>query len=669
MVATLSDPDGGVILSRWTWATSDALTAGQTCAADATNFVDVTPDVSSGAYTPKEADNDKCLRAAATYTDDITDPDPNTAFDDLAAVDGTQVVKVSEFPVQLSEPDNAAPKFQDQDLTTDGDQSDETTRSVPENMADENVGGPIAATDDDGDAMMFTVSDNDNFKTDNNGQIKTKVKLDYETQDTYVVALTATDPSGASDSIMVTITVIDGPDDAVIVAGPAVNDPPAFDSASATRSVGENMPADTAVGDPVPAMDDATDTVTYSISGSDYFAVDSNGQITTTMMLDYEAMTSHSVTVTATDSEDQTDTIDVTINVINAHTGCDTVGGMGLVNDCEALLDSKDTLGGALNWTDHTHTPITEWDGVKIDVDSMRVTEINLRDQGLDGTIPAALGRVEMLTKLNLRSNADLSGEIPAELGDLMYLTVLNLHSNSHTGEIPDLSGTSLEQLYLTGNDLTGSVPASLNMLTGLTQLWLTGNDLSGAMPDLSGTSLDKLKVNGNAVSGLDDAMLPMSLRWLVAGETDTGGTMPDLRGLTNLTTLWLNKSGLTGQIAVANIPANVRVLNLRDNALDGTIPDLSGLGDLLYLYLNSNELSGDIPGTLGDLGSITRIWLHQNDLTGISAALANAADTLTHLYLAGNSFAEGTCLAGGLMDVENNDFEDAGLAACANGN
>ena len=184
-------------------------------------------------------------------------------------------------------------------------------------------------------------------------------------------------------------------------------------------------------------------------------------------------------------------------------------------------------------------------------------------------------------------------------------------------------------------------------------------------MPDLSGTSLDKLKVNGNAVSGLDDAMLPMSLRWLVAGETDTGGTMPDLSGLTNMTTLWLNKSGLTGQIAASNIPSSVRVLNLRDNSLSGTIPDLSGLSSLRYLYLNSNSLSGDIPGTLGDIPGIERIWLHMNGLTGISGGLDNASDTLTHLYLAGNNFAEGTCLAGDLADVMNNDFADANLAAC----
>ena len=42
--------------------------------------------------------------------------------------------------------------------------------------------------------------------------------------------------------------------------------------------------------------------LTYT-DDSMYFAVDDMGNITTTMMLDHEAMASHTVTVTATDAE------------------------------------------------------------------------------------------------------------------------------------------------------------------------------------------------------------------------------------------------------------------------------------------------------------------------------------------------------------------------------
>ena len=77
------------------------------------------------------------------------------------------------------------------------------------------------------------------------------------------------------------------------------------------------------------------------------------GNITTTMMLDHEAMASHMVTITATDSEGATDTIDVTVMVGDAHPDC-TVVNMGLTNDCEALLDAKGDLGGSLNWDTDT---------------------------------------------------------------------------------------------------------------------------------------------------------------------------------------------------------------------------------------------------------------------------------------------------------------------------
>ena len=603
-----------------------------------------------------------CLVAEATYTDSIG-PGDEMAFG------------ISKRAVQDAKPDNTAPEFPDQDLDTSGDQSDTAMRSVDENTdAGKPIGEVVDAGDDNGDMLLYTLGGADmaSFDIDReSGQLEAKAKLDFETEDEYTVTVTATDPSGATDTITVTIMVNDKNEGATITAGVVENTPPAFDAGTATRNVDENMYAGAAVGDPVRA-DDPGDTVTYTISVSMYFEIDGDGQITTTMMLDHEAMSTHTVTVTATDSAGDSASIDVTINVINAHTGCDTAGNHGLVNDCEALLASKDALGGSLNWTDHSHTPMSDWDGLTIS--DGRVTAINLRDQNLDGTVPAALGRVSMLTSLNLKGN-DLMGGIPASLNYLSNLTVLNLHSNNLSGEIPDLGMTSLQELYLNNNydedvtdsGLSGEAPAWLNDMADMRELWLWGNMLTGALPDLSDmTSLERLKLNGNAVSGVDAAMLPGGLRWLIIGETDMDSTAPDLSSLMSLTTLWMNENGLTGAVPVANIPASVTSLNLKGNMLSGTIPDMSSLVNLRYLRLHRNELSGDIPGTLGDLGSIERIWAYDNDLMGIAAGFANADDTLTHLELRGNSFTADTCLPGDLAMVANNDFEMAGLAACA---
>ena len=64
--------------------------------------------------------------------------------------------------------------------------------------------------------MLYTLGgpDGDMFSIDRKtGQIKTKAALDYEAlpEDAkyHMVTVTATDPSGATDSIMVTINVTD----------------------------------------------------------------------------------------------------------------------------------------------------------------------------------------------------------------------------------------------------------------------------------------------------------------------------------------------------------------------------------------------------------------------------------------------------------------------------
>ena len=165
------------------------------------------------------------------------------------------------------------------------------------------------------------------------------------------------------------------------------------------------------------------DTLTYSLSGSDYFEIDDMGQISTTMMLDHEAMASHMVTITATDSDEgATDTHRRDDHGRGRAPGLPGgMDNMGLTNDCEALLDAKGDLGGDLNWD--TDTAMADWEGVTMS--DGRVSGIWLKDEGLDGSVSAALGRLDMLT-------------------------VLNLHSNSLSGTIPDLSGaTMLEELYL----------------------------------------------------------------------------------------------------------------------------------------------------------------------------------------------------------------------------
>ena len=88
-----------------------------------------------------------------------------------------------------------------------------TTRSVDENSASgANVGARVTARDPDGDSLTYTLAGTDasSFNVAARGQIQVRdgTNLDYEGEkNTYVVEVTATDPSGASDMITVTVNV------------------------------------------------------------------------------------------------------------------------------------------------------------------------------------------------------------------------------------------------------------------------------------------------------------------------------------------------------------------------------------------------------------------------------------------------------------------------------
>ena len=95
---------------------------------------------------------------------------------------------------------------------------------------------------------------------------------------------------------------------------------PEFSADTATRSIAENSAADTAVGAVVTATDTESDTLTYSLSGTDAssFSIDSaTGQIKvgSGTSLDYESSTtSYTVTVGVSDLKDSSDTADTVVD-------------------------------------------------------------------------------------------------------------------------------------------------------------------------------------------------------------------------------------------------------------------------------------------------------------------------------------------------------------------
>ena len=226
--------------------------------------------------------------------------------------------------------------------------------------------------------------------------------------------------------------------------------------------------------------------------------------------------------------------------------------------DRSTLVFLYDATDGA-NWTNTgnwlSDSPVGQWHGVIAGEDG-RVTGLNLKENGLSGSIPPQLADLSNLELLRLDDN-QLTGRIPPQLGRLSNLERLLLDNNGLEGHIPaELAQLSnLEWLYLHNNELTGNIPPGLAQLSGLTRLLLAGNSLTGPVPAWlrNLTNLQELTLSRNQL---------------------TGEIPPELGNLTGLEVLWLDRNELTGQIPteLANL-TNLRVLSLWKNNLSGPVP------------------------------------------------------------------------------------------------
>ena len=175
--------------------------------------------------------------------------------------------------------------------------------------------------------------------------------------------------------------------------------------------------------------------------------------------------------------------------------------------DRQVLVELFGALNGE-NWTNNTNwlteRPIREWYGVTNDA-SGRVVGLVLGRNELTGELPAELGSLSSLQRLELASNK-LKGEIPPELGNLGNLEILLLGSNQLTGEIPmDLGDLSnLKTLVIKINQLTGEIPKEIGNLSNLEILALWANRLTGEIPTDLGrlSNLRRLELNYNYLTG-----------------------------------------------------------------------------------------------------------------------------------------------------------------------
>ena len=283
ITATLQDDDAPVSIQAWQWhISSDQNTWTPISGAD------------SSSYTSGSDDIGKYLRVTVTYTDSFGDNKTVQAVTDA----------VLTAPVTNQHPEFAS------DAAIMHDVAENTPAGV-------NIGGPYTATHADSKGtVVYSLGGTDasSFDLDTStGQLKTKSVFDYETDAklSYMVTVSVTD---GLDDHSLSDTVVDGTI-TVTISVTDVNEPPQFDAATASITIPEDTPVGQNVGDAMVATDeDTSDTVTYSVSGTDadLFQVDSGGQLQVKEALDFEDKSTLTVIINATDSRDDSGTVEQT---------------------------------------------------------------------------------------------------------------------------------------------------------------------------------------------------------------------------------------------------------------------------------------------------------------------------------------------------------------------
>ena len=274
--ASTTIPAGDV---EWQWSRSSSRTG---------TYGDIAGDAAKMAsYTPDSSDANMYLRVTGTYED--------------GEGEGKTVMATSAYPVRAFRSGNSDPAFpNDFDAEMEGVQAAPMAEADDGAMDGDEVGDAVTANDANNDRLTYSL-EADSIGTEGHadvfrinrmtGQVMVGLKQkvnpasDTATQvptvgkgDRFTVTIKATDPSGSSVMVVMTITV-DETDEA-----------PVFTMDKLSHMHEEKTAATTAVYD-FEAYDPEGETVTFSLSGSDSgkLSIDStSGELTFDASPDYE---------------------------------------------------------------------------------------------------------------------------------------------------------------------------------------------------------------------------------------------------------------------------------------------------------------------------------------------------------------------------------------------
>ncbi|XP_054815610.1 probable leucine-rich repeat receptor-like serine/threonine-protein kinase At3g14840 isoform X2 [Prosopis cineraria] len=298
--------------------------------------------------------------------------------------------------------------------------------------------------------------------------------------------------------------------------------------------------------------------------------------------------------------------------------------------------------------------------------------EIDLSRNYLNGTIPKEWGSLNHLVNVSLIGNR-LTGPIPAEIGNLISLRSMVLEFNQLSGHLPPELGnvSQIRRLFLTSNNFSGEIPATFARLTRLIDFRIGGNQFSGKIPSFIGswTSLVKLVIQGSGLSG----PIPSEISFLhdmtdlrISDLNGPDSTFPQLARMTGLKTLILRSCNITGTLPeYLGTMTSIKSLDLSFNKLTGQIPSTyAGLRKAGHVYLTGNLLSGPVPE-----------WVERSGFVMcFRDYILNYILYLVHRDLSYNNFSVGkpgqlTCKTGNVnLFSSTSTGNDSGTVPCLRG-
>ena len=520
-------------------------TAGVTVTVAGHSGTDVTTSPATLTFTTSNWGTPQTVTVTAGDDADTTNDTVTLTHSATSADSDYSGISIASVAVTVNDNDtaNVAPTF---------NEGASTSRTFNETLGDEavatlaDIGNPVAATDS-GDTLTYSLEGTDMAKfgiVRTSGQLQTKVgqKYDYEAKSSYLVTVKVVDSQGASDTIAVTLNVMDQDE------APLAPDTPSVSATTgSTTSLDVSWTAPTNTGRPAITNYD----LRYRVKGaSSWTNGPRNVTNTSTSIPDLDSGTSYEVQVRAVNGEGEggwsasgtgrTDTptapgVSVLPTVLTV-TEEDTAGASyTVVLDSQPTADVRVTVGGhagtevtptptsltftTSNWesaqmvtvtagndADTTNDTVTlthsatsadsDYSGISIDSVAVTVNDIavgicgrtkEVRDALVD-LIPGVSGcaAVTAADLAAITGTLDLSGQSIADLaaGDFVGLTsLMELYlDNNKLPELPDdvFAGlTSLEVLYLNNNDLTELPGGVFEPLTSLEVLYLNNNDLT----------------------------------------------------------------------------------------------------------------------------------------------------------------------------------------------